>query len=70
MSWSVKPKGNRYCVVNDDTGRSVKCYKSITEAEAHNRLMNSTKSGTASKVSALKKRVGPKGKTKTMWKRK
>ena len=70
MAWHVQNRGKKYCVINDDTGRSVKCYNMITEAEAHSRALNSTKTGVRSKVSALKKKVGPRGKTKVLWKQK
>jgi len=58
MSWSVKPKGKRYCVVNNDTGNSVKCYDSIVQAESHKNRLNSTRTGARSKVSAIRKAQG------------
>jgi hypothetical protein len=58
MNWAVKQRGNKYCVINNDTNRSVKCYSTITEAESHRRVLEASKSGVRSKVSALRKKMG------------
>lgn len=60
MAWKVESRKNKYCVINTDTGKTAKCFTSITQAEQFRKAQGMSKATVSSQVSALKKKASAK----------